>query len=115
MRTRSPLALIAALTLAGQASAMTAAEFLAKADALKAKGMMAMFSSDLGLIKTEFNDDAKAWRAQAHRPNACPPEKISLNSDAILALVAAVPPQQRTTTSARAAIIEGLNRKYPCR
>jgi len=33
----------------------------------------------------------------------------------IYSLVAAVPPAQRATTSATAAIVTGLNRKYPCR
>ncbi|WP_116090640.1 hypothetical protein [Sphingomonas crusticola] len=105
----------AALFLCGPALAMSAADFLAKADALKAKGMMAMFSSDLGLLKSEFTADAKAWRAQARKPTSCPPEAIRLGSDDILAMVAAVPPAHRATTSARDAIITGLNRKFPCR
>ena len=44
---------------------MPVGSFLAKAEALKAKGMMAMFSSDMGLLKAEFMTGAKAWRAQA--------------------------------------------------
>ena len=116
MSKRIRAAALAALFLCAPASAMSAAEFLAKADALKAKGMMAMFSSDLGLLKAEFVAAGKAWRAQAHRPNACPPPPpLRADSDMIYALVAAVPPPQRTTTSATDAIIAGLNRKYPCR
>ena len=66
-------AALAALFLCAPAQAMSSAEFLAKADVLKAKGMLAIFSSDLGLLKTEFLNAGKVWRAQAHRPNACPP------------------------------------------
>ena len=108
-------AALAALFLCARAEAMSSAEFLAKADALKAKGMLAIFSSDLGLLKTEFLNAGKVWRAQAHRPNACPPSgPLPADSDMIYGLVAAVPPAQRATTSATGAIVAGLNRKYPC-
>jgi len=108
-------AALAALFLSARAQAMSSADFLAKADALRAKGMLAVFSSDLGLLKTEFLNAGKAWRAQAHRPNACPPAgPLPADSDMIYGLVAAVPPPQRNTTSATDAIIAGLNRKYPC-
>ena len=107
---------LVALILSTRAEAMSSAEFLAKADALKAKGVLAVFSSDLSLLKTEFLNAGKAWRSQAHRPNACPPPgPLPADSDMIYDLVAAVPPQQRATTSATEAIIAGLNRKYPCR
>jgi hypothetical protein len=108
-------AALAALFLCGPACAMSAAEFLAKADALKAKGMMAMFSSDLRLLKSDFTAGAKAWRQQAHKPNACPPAAVKLNPDEIYGLLAAVPPAQRATTTSRDAIVTGLNRRYPCR
>ena len=109
-------AALAALFLTAPVEAMSSAEFLAKADALKAKGFLAVFSSDLGLLKTEFLNAGKVWHAQAHRPNACPPPgPLPANSDMIYGFVAAVPPQQRATTSATDAIVAGLNRKYPCR
>ena len=109
-------AALAALFLCAPAQAMSSAEFLAKADVLKAKGMLAIFSSDLGLLKTEFLNAGKVWRAQAHRPNACPPPgPLPANSDMIYGMAAAVPPAQRATTSATDAIVAGLNRKYPCR
>jgi len=115
MSKRIGAAALAALFLSAPAQAMSSAEFLAKADALKAKGMLAIFSSDLGLLKTEFLNAGKVWRAQAYRPNACPPPgPLPADSDMIYAIVAAVPPQQRATTSATGAIVAGLNRKYPC-
>ena len=115
MISKTGAAALAALFLCGPAAAMSAADFIAKADALKAKGMMAMFSSDLSLLKADFTAGAKAWRRQAHEPTACPPKAIKLSSDEIYNLIAAVPAAHRTTTSSRDAIIAGLNRKYPCR
>ena len=68
---------VAALLLAvagiAPASAMTVAEFLSKVDGLYAKGPLVFFSSDLRLVKAEGVASTKAWRAQAHAPNACPP------------------------------------------
>ena len=93
---------------------MTAADFLAKADALKAKGMMALFSSDLGLLKAEVGAASQAWRAQAKPPLACAPARVQLNDQQIYDLVAAVPVAERATTSVRTAMIAGMNRKFPC-
>lgn len=106
---------LAALALPAAARAITVTEFLGKADALKAKGMMALFSPDMGLLKAEFGAGAHAWRAQAHRPNACPPSgPRKTNSDEIVGYMQAVPPARRATTSASDAIVAGLNRRYPC-
>lgn len=111
---RTGAAILAALFLCARAEAMTAAEFLAKADALKAKGMMALFSSDLGLLKAEITADAQAWRAQAKPSIACAPASVRLNDQQIYDLVAAVPPAERTTTSVRNAMIAGMHRKFHC-
>jgi hypothetical protein len=99
---------------------MSAADFLHKADALKAKGMMAMFSPDLSLLKAEFTAGAKAWRAQVapsgRPPNACPPATpLHMNDQEIYALIAAVPPDRRPTTSVQSAVVTGLNLRFPCR
>jgi hypothetical protein len=118
MTKRIGAAALAALFLCAPVHAMSAGEFLAKADALKAKGMMAIFSSDLGVLKAEFTADAQAWRAQVtpagRPPNACPPAAVRMSDEEIYALVAAVPPAQRATTSTRDAVIAGLNRRFPC-
>lgn len=119
MSHKTRAAALAALFLCGPAYAMSAADFLAKADALKAQGMMAIFSSDVGLLKAEFTADAKAWRAQVAQPgrppNACPPASIHMDDQQIYALVAEVPSSQRATTSTQNAVIAGLNRRFPCR
>jgi hypothetical protein len=113
------IALCLAAGLAAPASAMSVAQFLDKANALKAKGMMAMFSSDITLLKNEVMAGSKAWRAQiappGRAPNACPPPgPQKMSSDDILAMMNAVPPAQRATVSTSEAMTAGLNRRYPC-
>jgi hypothetical protein len=102
--------------------AMNVAVFLQKADALQKKGMAAMFSSDIGLLKTEIRTDSAALKAErdaarrAGRPQPyCPPTKASLNSNEILASFRAIPPAQRSRTEVKDALRTLLARKYPCR
>ena len=110
------LAFALAAGLGGPADAMSVAEFLGKADALYAKGFAALFSPDIGVLKAEGMAASKAWRAQAHAPNACPPPgKLSLKQDDFMGMVRAVPPEHRTTTTVAQAITASLNRRYPCR
>ena len=117
---RSIIAMSLTALAATSASAMPVADFLGKAQTLKAKGMMALFSSDLGLLKGETTAGFKAWRAQVappgRKPNACPPPGPQrTNSDEILAMLEAVPPADRTKTSVASALTAGLNRRFPCR
>jgi hypothetical protein len=112
--------IIPALLIATPASAMSVADFLVKADAIKAKGMMAMFSPDLGVLRAEVQTGVNAWRAQAmptgKRANACPPgDKLRLTPKDVLAMMDAVPQPQRAATETADALIAGLNRRYPCR
>ena len=75
----------AALGLSAPAMAapgdMAISVFLAKAEALKAKGMAAMFSSDIGVLMAEGKAAGQAYRAQlaqeakAGRPSSCPPRR----------------------------------------
>lgn len=112
------LALAACLATA-PASAMSVADFLVKADALKAKGMMALFSSDLSLLKREVQTGLKAWMAQVAPPgkpaNACPPTgNQTMTVDDIMAIMKAVPPTQRASTDTADALTAGMNRRFPC-
>ena len=103
-------------------NAMPVSQFLAKADALEKKGAMAMFSSDIGVLKKEITDSAaqlKAERQAAQRagrkPAYCPREgaKGSLDSKEILTHFRAIPPAKRGMQ-----VKDGLRslfaRKYPC-
>ncbi|WP_174274021.1 hypothetical protein [Sphingomonas bacterium] len=110
------LAACATFALAGAAQAMTVAEFLGRIDALKAKGPLALFSPEIGVLKAEGKSAAEVWHAQAHRPNACPAkgDKIALSQDDFMAMMQAVPPQQREQLSVAQAVTRGMNKRYPC-
>ena len=61
--------------------AMTVATFLQKAEALQARGPLALLSSDLTLLKTEIATASQSIRAErlaarraGRRPAYCPPE-----------------------------------------
>lgn len=114
-------ALLVAVAPAGALHAMPVSQFLAKADALEKKGAMAMFSSDLGLLKKEVTNAAaqlREERAAAQRagrkPAYCPPAaKGSLDSKEILAHFRAIPPARRGI-EVRDGLRSLFARKYPC-
>ena len=102
------------------AQAMPVAQFLAKADALQKKGAMALFSSDIGLLKREIQNSAKQLRAEqdaakkaGRTPATCLPDKASMNSNEILAHFRSIPPQQRAMP-VKAAFAGLMRKKYPC-
>ena len=100
---------------------MPVSTFLEKADALKAKGMMAMLSSDIGVLKAEvqaaalsYRKERKASEAAGNKPEVCPPEKGSLNTDELTASFRAIPAEARPRTTVKQAWIGYMKRKYPC-
>ena len=112
---------VVALAVSTTAAAMPVSTFLAKADALQKKGMLAMFSSDLGLLKSVTKGDIEAFAAQLkdHSVAACPPKnasgyKINFTSDELLKYYRAVPPARRNISS-RQAFAEFMSSKYPCK
>ena len=114
-------ALLAVLPL-GAAQAMDVATFLAKADALQKKGMMALMSSDYKLLKREIETQVGALRAErlaaerARRKAAyCPPAKPSLGSGEILTAFRTIPAAQRPRIQVKDALRALMARKYPCR
>ena len=115
------VALLVALPAAAQA--MDVATFLTKADGLKKKGMMALFSSDLKPLKAEIQNQSEALRQEriaakaAGRPQAyCPPgDRGSLNSDELLAAFHTIPAAQQPRVEVKDALRALLARKYPCR
>lgn len=116
------LAGAAALTLMlpVAANAMSVADFLGKADALKAKGMRAMFSSDIGLLKAEVQNAATAYRADVAAgkpPKSCPPPKGSakMSSDELMANFRTIPAAQQKTTAVREAFYAMMTKRFPCR
>jgi hypothetical protein len=116
--------LAAALALAPlsavQAQAMPVSQFLAKADALRKKGPLALLSSDYSLLKSEVNNSARALGAEqrearkaGRKPTTCMPGKISLGTDELLGSFRAIPPAQRGMP-VKAALAAFVNKKYPC-
>lgn len=122
MKSKLFAAAVLAVVPLGAANAMDVATFLAKADALQRKGMMALLSSDYKALKAEIVTNTRILRAErlaarrAHRrPAYCPPAKAGLKSDEILASFRTVPPAQRSRTPVKDALRALLARKYPCR
>ncbi len=96
---------------------MSVGTFVAKADALKKKGVMAMMSSDVGLLKKEmagvtsaYRNSIKAARADGKPPHSCPPAKGSMNSDELIAHFRTLP----ANTAIKTGFYELMKRKYPC-
>ncbi len=99
---------------------MTVAEFLGKAEALQARGFTAMFSSDIGLLKTEIKNASVAYRADiaaGRPPQSCPPPlgTVKTSSDELLAAFRTVPAADRTRLSVRAAFANYMAKRFPCR
>lgn len=118
------LAGVAGAVLPDQARAapgdMTLATFLPRAEKLNAKGMMAVFSSDLKPLIAEVEAGFKAYRARlavekkAGHPSSCPPARASLSSDDILNQMRSYPPSARATTTVTTAAGDLFIKRYPC-
>lgn len=102
------------------ALAMTTGEFVAKADKLKAKGMMAMMSPEIGVLRAEMKTVGEAYRADVTAARAkgrtdlgCPPPKgkASVKSDELIASLRAMPP----SLSVKAGFYRMMAQKFPCR
>lgn len=114
---------LGALMLSSGAAAMPVSAFLAKAQALKAKGPLAIFSGDLKLLTNQVKSDAAQIREErlaakaAGRPTAfCPPGNGAKLSDKdILSAMEAVPLSERARTDTRVALRAFLVRRHPCR
>ncbi len=122
MKKKLLAAALLALVPFGAAQAMDVATFLAKAEALQKKGMMALMSSDYKLLKREIETNAQVLRAEREaaerarrKPAYCPPPKQSLTSNEILAAFRTIPAPQRPRIQVKDALRALMARKYPCR
>lgn len=115
--------LMAVSPAAASAQSMTVDQFLTKANALKAKGVMALGSPDLKLLRnhmmaiaTDYRRDIEGARAAGQAPHSCPPAKgkTKLGSNELLAEFEAIPPARRGA-STKAAFYDMMKRRYPCR
>lgn len=101
--------------------AMPVSTFLPKAEALKKKGAMALFSRDMGLMKREFTTAATQLRNErlaaakaGGKPAYCPPAKGRLDLDELMGHLRTIPPAQRGM-SFKTAYGNFLIKKFPCR
>jgi len=94
------------------ASAMPVSTFLAKADALRAKGPLALLSGDLKLLTNEIQAAERAGKPKAY---CTPGAGVKLTDKDILAAMQAVPVPHRASTSTKDALRGYLARRFPCR
>ncbi|MEO5938037.1 MAG: hypothetical protein ABIQ43_03400 [Sphingomonas sp.] len=113
----------ALIVLPATAQAMDVATFLAKASALESKGIFAIGSPDIALLKNEVTTAATAYRADIaadaaakRRPRACPPPigKASVKSNDLVASFQTIPPAQRGI-SVKTAFYRFMDNRFPCR
>ena len=114
-------AALAGLLAARAANAMDVGTFLAKAEILRARGVLAMFASEY----TEMQDEIRASYASlkqerlaaqgaGRRPAYCPPGPARLTTEEMMAAMLAVPPARRAQVQVRDALRGAFARKYPC-
>ena len=122
MRSGLLLGLLLAAAPLTAAAAMPVSTFLTKAEALKRKGPLALFSGDMKLLRSQITADAVELRkerlaaAAAGRPTAfCPPSGgIKMTDKDVLSAMEAVPAAQRASTDTRTALRAYFARRYPC-
>lgn len=118
--------LVAAVILlcltAAPANAMTVAEFLGKVHALKARGILAIGSPDIALLRGEvaniragYRADLAAAQKAGRKPHSCPPPADKpMSQDEFIAELERIPAAQRGM-SMRTAFYAIMKRRYPCR
>lgn len=96
--------------------------FLQKANALKAKGILALASSDIGILKAEGQAAGETYRARIKSddakklpPHSCPPAKASFKSDELLAHFRNYTVAQRKQMSVKAGFADLMKKRYPCK
>jgi hypothetical protein len=113
------LALTAVPALASDGN-MSVATFLAKADGLRAKGPLALMSSDYKLLQAEGQAAGEAYSARLRqeravgRPSSCPPQGTRPGSNQVLTHLRSYPVGARPGTTMRTAMADYFIRTYPC-
>ncbi len=123
MRAMTILVAVAAAMAPVAAQAMTVAEFLAKAAALKQQGMLAIASPDIGLLTEEIKAAGADYRkglaaqvAAGKKPNSCPPPvgKTGIGSNDLITYFSSLPPAKRTI-SVKTAFVGLMRQRFPCK
>lgn len=109
--------LVAPSVVAAAPKPMTVATFLQKSDSLERRGVLAAMSPDAKILQREAQASFEDWLRQARPPLACPPKGSSFRGDPqrFLAMLRAVPPEQRAHISVREVFRRDWNKRWPCR
>jgi len=100
---------------------MSVASFLAKADALRAKGPMALFSSDYKLLKQEGEAAGARYRERllqeraAGKPSSCAPKGTRPNNNQFIAYLRTYPEAVRPRTPMHEAMAGYFIKNHPCK
>ncbi len=100
---------------------MSVATFLAKVDALKARGLGALFSSDISLLKSEATAAGMGYRGRlrqekaAGHPSSCPPTPAKVGQDMWLNQLNSYPVAARGGISLHRAMADMFIKNWPCR
>ncbi len=114
------LVLAASTPLAAAPGDMSVAAFLGKVDALKAKGIGALFSSDISLLKSEATAAGMSYRARlrqekaAGHPSSCPPTPAKVGQDMWLGHLNSYPAAARGAISLKRAMADMFVKNWPC-
>jgi hypothetical protein len=115
------LLLASGVPVAASTGDMSAAEFLAKATALKSRGMLAVLSSDYRMLKNAGANAMRGYEARlaAERaegqPSSCPPSRIRVNHDVVLNHLRAYSTAERDRVDLHQAVADYYRRTWPCR
>jgi hypothetical protein len=123
---RVALVLAGGLAIASASPAIAANEvsvsaFLARANALKTKGIAAMFSSEVKALRELGSNAGAQYRARlkreraAGRPSSCPPPNVKMDSDQFMAHLETYPAAIRDTVPLSTAVGDLFARNWPCR
>ena len=116
-----PLALVAFPALAS-AQSMNADTYYKRANALMAKGPMAIFSGgEIKALMTEAQNAGKASRAErlaltaaGKPPLACPPPKSTMGSTEFMRRLGAIPAAERAKINMTEAMTRITIARFPC-
>lgn len=114
------LALLLAAPVAANTGEMSVAAFLSKADALRAKGLMALGSPDMKLLRAEGQAAGMAYGARlqqeraAGKPSSCPPKGARPSSNEVLGHLRTYPAERRGSINMKTAMADYFIKTYPC-
>lgn len=101
---------------------ITAGEFLANANRLKSKSVMALLDEDVGKMQKlgkiagqRYRDMINRQKKNGQKPHSCPPPegKAKVSSGEMLAYLESLPAAQKRQ-SFQSAVFSFMKKKYPC-